>query len=67
MSDKPAPERPLGSIIRLARDCRGATAVEYSLIAGIIALALLTAAVKVRDPLVTAFVWIGTQFPASSN
>ena len=55
------------SIMRLARDCRGATAVEYSLIVGIIALALLTAAVKVRDPLVTAFVWIGTQFPASSN
>lgn len=45
-----------------ARDERGATAIEYTLIAGIMAVAVVGAFSLLKDPLVNLFQTIGQNF-----
>ena len=47
-------------IVKFWRDEEGATAIEYGLIAGLIAVGILTAVTDIGDKLVVIFVKIGT-------
>lgn len=40
----PAPDRLVARLLRLVRDCRGASAVEYGIILAMIAMAMVAAA-----------------------
>ena len=51
--------------IRIFRDKRGATAIEYGLIAALIAVAAITAMTALGDQLKTTFTNVSTNMKAS--
>ena len=54
-------------IARFAKDESGATAIEYGLIAGVVAVGLITALTTLRGNLTTGFGNVGTAITNATN